>query len=62
MFFLTKEEKIAKAREIYKNDAEALTMAVFEIEGVDKIKDPDEYYRRALEVCAEHNLDFNIPN
>lgn len=64
MFFRqkTKQEKIDEAKEKYKDNNSALTMAIIEIEEVDKIKDSEEYYKRLIEVCAKHKLDFNIPN
>ena len=58
---LTKKEKIRRAKEKYKDDPTALTVAIFRIEGLDKITDLEEHYYKLIDVCAEHNLDFTIP-
>lgn len=57
---LTKEEKIEKAKKKY--EGVALRIAIFEIEEVDKIKDPEEWYRKVIDLCAEHELDMTIYN
>lgn len=57
---LTKEEKIEKVKRKY--EGVALRIAIFEIEGVDKIKDPEEWYRKVIDLCAEHELDMTIYN
>ncbi len=55
---LTKEEKIKKAKKKY--SGEKLTTAILKIEGVDKIKDSEEWYRKVIDICAEHELDMTI--
>ena len=57
---LTKEEKIKKAKKKY--EGIALRIAIFEIEEVYKIKDPEEWYRKVIDVCAKHELDMTIYN
>ncbi|GBE16605.1 hypothetical protein BMS3Abin15_00426 [bacterium BMS3Abin15] len=57
----TKEEKIARARNKYKNDLERFAPAVFRIEKVDEIKDREEYYLKMIDICAEYKLNWTIP-
>lgn len=64
-FLLSKEEKIAKARKLYSGDQKKLALEILKIEDLipfNKKEEPEILYKRLVKVCAEHKIDFEIPN
>ena len=62
---ISKEEKIIRINKKYKNDSNGRyvrIMALYEKE-LNELwqKNPEEWYYKFVDICAEHELDFTIP-